>query len=223
MKLFKWRDKEDPVRPADAPKPSRTLEDIRKELSARPSPQILDLGRPYESNIQFYSSLSAKIHYEDLITPISSRINSSEEVTTIFDDVFLSVDSMKFDLILCWDIFHYLSRDEIKELDARLRRCSHERTIVFSLISTRKEVPQTPAMLKIVNGCLNQEPTTDVFVSWPAYSKRELTQLLPSDSHRHGYRSRAVYVHASNPYDMDARKENLDTPRRSVRAGPRVS
>lgn len=163
------------------PTPSLIIEELKTELLSRKSPWVLDLGRACDANVQFYSSLSAKIQYEDLVSPVTERATTIIENQNIFENLTNTFIGNSYDLIVVWDLFLYLTRSEIKELGELLSRCIHPGTRLFSLTSNRSEISETPIQFKIDDRCiLTQHSTSKASVQATSCSSKELELLLPN-------------------------------------------
>lgn len=145
------------------------------------SGSVLDLGPAQGGNVTFFASRGCKLFIADLRGSVFSTPPPSvrKEALLLALDRDLPGDEC-FDLILVWDLLNYLSDIEIKLLSERLQTISRENTMLFALISIRKEIPDRPGQYQIVDserihyvmGSQFQRPS-------PQHKEPGLARLLP--------------------------------------------
>ncbi|MFO7693453.1 MAG: class I SAM-dependent methyltransferase [Vicinamibacterales bacterium] len=126
--------------PADggAIRPSRTLRPFLEELSATPSPVVVDLGPVIGSNVSFLGSqLACKLYPEDLYADVDQPFPRGDE------DGLAPVLAAKLrqapgevDGILAWDVFDYLGRGEAAALGKRLASLLRPGGLLMALFTT---------------------------------------------------------------------------------------
>jgi hypothetical protein len=145
---------------------------------------ILDLGPASNQNIEFFSQFSCKLYIEDLYETLSSFDFFSPEDGFTYDAVLSYLlpypKTVRFDLILAWDLFNYLERDVLRNLIQHLSKFSHTGTLLLGLISTRKHIPETPYQFKILDPeSMIYRASSSVMKPCPRYEGRDLGHLLP--------------------------------------------
>jgi hypothetical protein len=145
---------------------------------------ILDLGPPVGANVEFFSQYSCKLFIEDLFETITSFDFLSPEDGFSYDKVFSYLlpfqKSCRFDFILTWDVLNYLDREAFRSLMVHLGRFSRKGTVMFSLISTNRHMPETPHRFKILdkeNLCYMSQ--SSVLRECPRYESTDLTHMMP--------------------------------------------
>lgn len=146
---------------------------------------LLDLGPALGANVEFFSQFSCKIYIEDLYRTLTSFDFLSPEDGFSYDAVFEYLlpyrKNTRFDVILAWDLFNYLERDEFLFLMRHLTKFSHTGTLLFALFSTSKHIPEKPINFKIVdNESLLYENNSSVLRPCPQYSQSDLQHLMPN-------------------------------------------
>ena len=147
--------------------------------------KILDLGPAVGDNVDFFSQFRCRIFIEDLYR----TLNSFEYLTpddgfsyaAVFEYLLPYLKNTRFDFILAWDVFNYLDRDEFRHLILHLSQFSRKGTVLFSLISTLKHIPETPYRFKIIDSenllyncsSMNLKPG-------PRYEPSDLAELMPN-------------------------------------------
>jgi hypothetical protein len=81
---------------------------------------------------------------------------------------------------MAWDIFNYLERDEFQSLISHLGKFCHKGTLLFSLISTRKHIPEKPTTFRILDQeSLQYHTESSVLRLCPGYQQSDLNHLMP--------------------------------------------
>lgn len=145
---------------------------------------ILDLGTAVGQNIEFFSQFTCKIYIEELYTTLNSFDYFSPEDGSGYEAVFEYLlpyrKNTRFDVILAWDLFNYLEREELRHLLRHLRRFFHAETLLFALISTLKHMPEEPIRFRIVDHqTLVYEFSSTVLKPCPRYQHTDLTRVMP--------------------------------------------
>lgn len=144
---------------------------------------VLDLGSACKQNIEFFGQFSCKIYIEDLYNTLASFDYLAPEdgfsYDRIFDYLLPFTDNTRFDLILAWDLFNYLDRDQFHHLVRHLHRFSRRGTVIFSLISTLKHLPEKPNQFRILDSeKLLYESRSSVLRTCPRYQQTDLDQIM---------------------------------------------
>ena len=145
---------------------------------------IWDLGPALGANVDFFSQFSCKIYIEDLYHTLSSFDYFSPEdgftYQTVFDYLLPYTQNTRFDIIMSWDIFNYLERDEFKSLISHLGNFCNKGTLLFSLISTLKHIPEKPTTFRIQDqASLQYQAGSTVLRPCPGYQQTDLNHLMP--------------------------------------------
>ncbi len=155
--------------------------------------EILDLGAACGETLAFYSGLSCRLHFADSYADMKGRPRDEEETT---DDILAAYaaalpfrSGTRFDLILSWDLFNYLSREEIEGLTRHLRRFSSDSAPLVSLIWNTPKIPAQPHHYAIVDAeTLEYRPTTTSERPGPRYKEPDLLRAMD------GYRVRRSFL-----------------------------
>ncbi len=114
---------------------------------------ILDLGAASGANIEFFSRFRCRIQIADLPDALAgeelrSLLRSDPEAA--FRRI-LPVGREPFDVVLAWDVFNYLDRDQIRRLATELARLCRPAGLMLAFISTAKEIPEAPGDFQIAD------------------------------------------------------------------------
>jgi hypothetical protein len=124
---------------------------------------ILDLGPAVKENVDFYSQYASKIQIEDLYDSLISLNSAALKDGNVEGDVGSGVKddgfeqilpypkTTRFDLIFAWDLFNYLTREQLQKLVAHLSKFCNRRALLFSLTTNSQYVPDQPIGFKILD------------------------------------------------------------------------
>jgi hypothetical protein len=165
--------------------PSLALSTLFRQLRKDRKYHILELGPAVTENIDFLSRLSCRIRVEDLFYTLGSFDYLSQSGKIDYEAVFQYLlpyeKSTRFDIILAWDLFNYLERNEFQFLMCHLSRYCHPGTVLFAMIATAKHIPDKPGRYKIVDEnniiCLSRSA---VLRPCPRYYDTDFRQLMPT-------------------------------------------
>jgi hypothetical protein len=129
--------------------PSLALEHVVARLRHAPRCGVLDLGSPTAANLELYSRHGAKITFADLhrfYAPKRAEGSSSEHF-----NAFLPKTPSQIDVVLAWDLFDYLSLEEIAWLRQSLAGHCAPGAILYALVSSQGLIPDTPSFFAIAD------------------------------------------------------------------------
>lgn len=182
-----WTSVTTPVDPF-APNAFRSpgLELLMSRLETEDHPEILDLGPPVEANIDFFADVRCRLHIEDLyrhlitqIVPVGPEENPELRLGEAVEAALVHDSDAKFDVILGWDLFNYMSPDLIRVLMRRIGRCCRPGTLLFLMISNLEALPGGPARITLQpGGCLAYAPSNDSLVPNPRYTPLALERMM---------------------------------------------
>ena len=181
------KSKEDPIEdspPEPEASASLALKVLYDQLRLQRKYHILDLGPALGANVDFFAQFSCKVYIEDFYRTLTSFDYLSEDKLSyqaVFEYLLPYQKNTRFDIILGWDLFNYLERDELQSLILHLGHFCHKGTLLFALISTSKYVPEKPTTFQIVNhDRLLYQTNTTVLRQCPRYQQTDLNQLIPN-------------------------------------------
>ena len=158
---------------------------------------VLDLGSALGANVEFFSGICCKLYIEDFyrnyIPPVKIDKEDSQ-LKGFFGDFFKYPADLKFDLILCWDLFSYLHKSECAYLMAYLASHCNTGALVHMFMATRNEIPQNPGLFRVAkSGKVSFQSLEKQFRSPYLYSQPDLAKILTGFSsyrsvlHRNGF------------------------------------
>ena len=163
---------------------SLALKVLYDQLRHQRKYHVLDLGPALGANVDFFSQFSCKVYIEDFYRTLSSFDYLSEDELSyqaVFEYLLPYEKNTRFDIILGWDLFNYLERDELQSLILHLGHFCHKGTLLFALISTSQYLPEKPTTFQIVNhDRLLYQTNSTVLRECPKYQQTDLNQLLPN-------------------------------------------
>jgi len=164
---------------------SLALNVLYDQLRQQRKYHILDLGPALGGNVDFFSQFSCKVYIEDFYRTLTSFDYLSPEDGVSYQAVFEYLlpyrRNTRFDIILSWDIFNYLERDEFQALISHLGHFCHKGTLLFALISTSKYIPEKPTTFRILDQKrLVYQTNSSVLRQCPSYQQTDLNELMPN-------------------------------------------
>lgn len=116
---------------------------------------ILDLGAALGANIEFFSQFRCKLYIEDFYQSVAEELAFARTETPspehLCQKLLPYAEDVRFDVILCWDLFNYLPRHELQALLKHLTRYCQRGTLLFSLVATHHQIPARPILFKILD------------------------------------------------------------------------
>ena len=144
-----------PMPPAvglDEPHSTLGLKELLRGLPSDRRHSVLDLGPASSGNVQFFSSHSCRLYIADLFHTMRQRGGPPPEQAIPFGrEIEATLPAGSFDLILCWDLLNYLSRDQMQILGRHLASRSHPGSRLFALIAPHGEIPERPQRFEILS------------------------------------------------------------------------
>jgi hypothetical protein len=171
-----------PTEPGPQVHRSLALAALIEEIRRGAKPHILDLGPAVGSNVEFLSQFGCKLYIEDLYSALATRTQREEgEIAgpEFFQEFLALPEDTRFDVVLAWDLFNYLQRQELAHLAQPLRRLCRPGARLFALMSNQKQIPQQPIRFKIVDEqTLAYDRRTPLERPGPRYAPSELNGRL---------------------------------------------
>jgi len=150
---------------------------------------ILDLGSPLSSNVEFLSSYPCRLYIADWLQSLpldGAPWGEHAAFSPLFSEILPLQATDKFDVILGWDIVNYLSAENIKRFSRFLAKHTNPKALCFFSLATRKEMMAQPAKYRIVaENTLHCEQLDCEPCQSPRFSQSRLLELMPEFlSHR---------------------------------------
>ena len=118
--------------------------------------KIVDLGGDLKSNSHLLLNYSKSLFPENLRSLIKVNNNKTAYLKMNRQTLVFEKD-IKFDVILTWDVFNYLSFDDLKTINERLEACSKPGTLIYILGYSGSQRPNSPQHF-----FLNEDGYTDI-------------------------------------------------------------
>jgi hypothetical protein len=162
---------------------SLALEILLRHLEERGRHRLLDLGPATSGNIGFFAGFSCKLYIADLHETLFSDPAARATDPAAFERSLMadlpSTGGLPVDAILAWDLLNYLQPEEVAALARCLRPLAARGTLLFTLISTHKEIPDRPVRFEILGrDSLRYETGGRLRRPSPRYKEPDLARLL---------------------------------------------
>jgi hypothetical protein len=142
---------------------------------------VLDLGPAAGANVSFFAELNCKLFIADFNSSLFGATNPADRATALEHALARDIPAGEsFELILLWDLLDYLDDAEIRILATRLRPVCHEKTLLYAMISIRKEIPDRPSRFEIRDaGSISYSPGSQLQRASPLHKEPDLAKLMP--------------------------------------------
>lgn len=159
-------------------------------------PAVLDLGPPLAGNLKFFTALQCRLRVVDLYRslvaePIESR--SPGAMRALVERLLPLEPDERFDALIAWDVFDYMRTDQVEALMARVLPRLSPSAQVLVLVSTRPQIPGTPARYRILDReslqgeRVARDGAHDPLRPGPRYTQSDLAHMMPGLSVRRCY------------------------------------
>lgn len=153
---------------------------IVERLRSADRPVVLDLGPARSRTIELLQPRRARLYVADL--PASLADPTGEAAAARFEAMLPpAVDERPLDVVLCWDLWNYLSLPELGALMARVEARCRAGTLVHALFMyTHRQLPASPSVyLPCEDGRLECLASTTALRPAPRYSSEQLSDAMP--------------------------------------------
>ncbi|VUD59511.1 hypothetical protein TDB9533_02696 [Thalassocella blandensis] len=108
---------------------------------------ILDLGVKSRGNLEVWRQSFGEVYFEDLASNLThpQNTNAMQNYYSGISPNALQFNGKQFDVIMAWDLLNFCSSNQMEFIANRIRRLSHENTIISTLVYTGNRLPQKPS------------------------------------------------------------------------------
>ena len=146
-----------------------------------PKKTILDLGPALGENVRWMqgSKLYIANFFETLTESGAASRLDAKAFRANCERLLQFPEDVRFDLVLVWDLFNYLSLPEVEVLAQRLVAVSREGTRIMALVSIQKTIPDRPFRFMIRNeDSLRYEVLTSAQRDCPRHTEAEILKRM---------------------------------------------
>ncbi len=151
---------EKPRSAVGAPRQSRAFSAAIDSLRSRDRRRVLDFGAAYGENVEFFSKVGCQLEILDLYPQLVERpdrlkrTNDSHAVGQLIAGILdqrpgKAETRSIFDLLLTWDLFDFLSTEQIRGLVEGVQPYAASGTRLLCQISYLGTLPEQPRQIKI--------------------------------------------------------------------------
>ena len=164
---------------------SRAMGALLGEIKSDRRYNILDLGPAYPVNVELYSQFASKIYIEDFYRSVESGelLGDTEEET--LTKVLPFRAGTTFDIVLCWDILNYLSRESLERFAHYLTSFCAPGAMLQSMFYTNPQMPTSASNFRVLRQPVSRrvdllvERTTEEEKRAPRYTQTEIQKMMP--------------------------------------------
>lgn len=159
---------------------SPTLKALVARLAGDEQHNILDLQAAVGANIEFFSRFACRFRIVDLPGTLDEDdlrplLASEPEVAFLR---LVPRPTEPYDVVLAWEAFNYLTRDQMRCLADRLAATCRADALMLAFFVTTKHVPSRPPLFRIVDEeTVRWQPTTVEVRPAPGFAPAEIERL----------------------------------------------
>ena len=175
-----------PAGPREEVHTSPALEALVARLERSAPPSILDLGSAVGANVEFFSRFAGRLSIADFHGSLTGdetlAVRFHEHPAAVLPELLPSPrdEGELHDVVLVWDLFNYLTRDQMQALGAHLGRLSRPGAHLLALVATATEIPAEPRTYRIEGaGTLRYTTSGSRPRKSPRWAPAELGRSLP--------------------------------------------
>lgn len=128
---------------------SPSIEMVSKLLHQHRDLVVLDLGEQFGRSKDRLVNLAGKYYRADVFQSIHSAQKKGQERLNL--SVLDFERSLKFDVILVWDLFNFCTPKQLCQLEQTLALHSHKNTMLVSYVYTGKTLPLKPNQFQVLD------------------------------------------------------------------------
>lgn len=118
-------------------------------------PRVLDLGSAVGPNLDYFAQRSTRLQVVSLFSALEDHPGGPARREQAPDQVFRNLlpdpSSGRFDAVLLWDLFNYLSRSQMHALGAQLAELCRPGGQALAMVSNRPQIPEAPIHFRIAD------------------------------------------------------------------------
>lgn len=175
----KGRRKEKAGEISEGPHRSPGFEVVCRFLETEPAYAVLDLGASSTESVEFLSELCDDLIVQDVFHTKSTLKGVRADAFRFesADDVSLPGDR-RFDVVLMWDLLHYLAPEDRGPFVARLAHCCEPNAMILLTASSIATIPPEPIHFKIQRRDRLDYVLSDDRTPSPGLTTREVEKVM---------------------------------------------
>jgi hypothetical protein len=123
---------------------------VSERLLRRPGSPVLELGAPSTESLAFLAKNGHDVEVVDLYhSSLPARTSSPRGLLPPASQLPLPEGEARFEVILMWDLLHYLDPADRRPFGARLAALAKPGAMVFALAASSREIPAAPIHFRI--------------------------------------------------------------------------
>ena len=230
----KGRRKEKAGEISEGPHRSPGFEEICRFLETEPAYAVLDLGASSTETVELLAELCDDFVVQDVFHSTASAKGVRSEIFRFesAEDVSLP-EGRRFDVVLMWDVLHYLAPEERAPFVARMARCCEPGAMVLLIASSIAAIPPEPIHFKALRRDRLDYLLSDERCPSPGLTTREVEKIMQGFMPvrifqlRNGLQEMVFQIaeaprgaaEGSKP-EVEARPEEAETPLDEPAVGP---
>ncbi len=184
------------LRPQPSGHRSLALRALVDGLRPAERPSVLDLGPPLSGNLKFLSALQCRVRVADLHSALSAEPlegRRPQAMPALAERLLPLEPDDRFDAVLAWDVFDYMSVEQAVPLMQRLAPRLRPGAQLLALVSMQPQIPAVPLRHRIVDrDTLDSEAgprgaEREALRPGPRHRQADLVRMMPTLAVRRCY------------------------------------
>jgi len=144
-----------PAGPREEVHASPALEALVARLERSAPPSVLDLGSAVGANVEFFSRFAGRLSIADFHGSLTAdetlAVRFHERPTAVLPELLPPPEDKRerHDVVLVWDLFNYLTRQQMQAVGDHLGRLTRPGAHLLALVATVAEIPAEPRIYRI--------------------------------------------------------------------------
>lgn len=152
---------------------------LSEELAKRRIESILDLGGSHNENLAYLGQYCGNIVIHDVVGASGEASAPRASLFQIDAGALALPADTRFDVLLLWDLLHYVERSQVEPFVARLGGLARPDALVLLLAAGSTPIPLTPIRFKIRDrDHLHYEVTSERRGPAPRFTPRQVERLM---------------------------------------------
>ena len=123
---------------------------VRDYIAERPGCKVLDLGYPNSGFLEYLRGTQCRVYYNTEKGALAACMQNGCFDSHTGTSMGCGFSGMRFDVVLAWDYFEYVSAENLSSLGKRISACCQPGALFYLQTHQGSTMPATPVKFQIV-------------------------------------------------------------------------